>query len=225
MFNLPMEIFEESLAFLGGIIAIYIGLLGLGAIIGITLYILNGIGIMKMSQSLNIKNGWLAFIPFANVFAFGRVGERYIKKDNKNSTKFSLWILVFYILMSILAILLTVFLISFLLNLIVYAEEAISTDSSMTMDMFKGAIPVIICTIVIMAVEIAYVICFCICLWRVFSIFEPQNATLYLVLSIFFPFLVPVFLFILRNKQPKVTYEERIPVYNNFANEENAPIN
>ena len=83
MFNLPAELFGDSLEFLGGLLAIYVGLLGLGGIIGLALYILNGIGIMKMSQSLNLRNGWLAFIPFANIFAFGRVGEQYIKKDNK----------------------------------------------------------------------------------------------------------------------------------------------
>ena len=223
MFNLPSEIFNDAFGYLGGIILIYIGLLGLGSIVGIALYVLNGIGIMKMSNSLDISNGWLGFIPFATVFAFGRIGERYIKRDGTKSAKFSIILLVFYILMSVMAVLLTIFLTSFLLTLIVFAEEAISNDTAMTMDMFKGAIPVIICTIVILAIEIAYIIFFLICLWRVFSIFEPQNATLYLVLSIFFTFLVPVFLFILRNKQPKVTYEERMPIFN-FTNQDNAPM-
>ena len=223
MFNLSSEIFNDAFGYLSGIIAIYIGLLILGSIVGIALYVLNGIGIMKMSKSLNISNGWLGFIPFASVFAFGRIGERYIKRDGNKSAKFSMILLVFYILMSVMAILLTIFLISFLLSLIVFAEEAISNDTDMTMDMFKSAIPVIICTVVILAIEITYIIFFSICLWRVFSIFEPQNATLYLVLSIFFTFLIPVFMFILRNKQPKVTYEERMPIFN-YTNQDNAPM-
>ena len=215
MFNLPAELFGDSLEFLGGLLAIYVGLLGLGGIIGLALYILNGIGIMKMSQSLNLRNGWLAFIPFVNIFAFGRVGEQYIKKDNKKSAKFSIWLLVLYILLSILVIVLSVFLIIFILQLIVFAEDAIANDTSMTMDMFKGAIPVIICTFIILAVEITYIILFGICLWRTFSMFNPQNSTLFLVLCIFFPIMVPILLFILRNKEPKVTYEERTPVYIN----------
>lgn len=223
MFNLPSEILNDAFGYLGGIISIYIGLLILGSLFGIALFVLNGIGIMKMSNSLNISNGWLGFIPFASVFAFGRIGERYIKRDGTKSAKFSIILLVFYILMSVMAVLLTIFLTSFLLTLIVFAEEAISNDTAMTMDMFKGAIPVIICTVVILAIEIAYIIFFLICLWRVFSIFEPQNATFYLVLSIFFTFLVPVFLFILRNKQPKVTYEERMPIFN-YTNQDNAPM-
>lgn len=228
MFNLPSEIFNDSLGFLTGIISVYIGLLGIGSIIGIALYVLNGLGIMKMSNSLNISNGWLGFIPFASIFALGRIGERYIKRDGTKSAKFSIWLLVFYILMSVLAILLTAFLVVFLLSLIVYAEEAISSDTQMTMEMFKGVVPVIICTLIILAVEIAYIILYYVCLWRVYSIFDSSNATLFLVLSIFFTFLAPIFMFIIRNKQPKVTYEERMN-FNSFliqenTSEENAPI-
>lgn len=218
MYNLPPEIFEEFLDFFGGMMEIYSVLFVLSSIIGIALFVLNGIGIMKMSNSLNISNGWLAFIPFASIFAFGRVGQRYIKKDGRPSTKFSVLLLALYILMSVLAVILTVLLIIFLLTLIVYAEDVIANDTALTMDMFKGAIPVIVCTFVILAVEIVYMILYYVCLWRVYSIFDAQNATLFLVLSLFFTFMTPIFIFALRNKQPKVTIEERESIYKTFNN-------
>lgn len=223
MFNFPSGMAEDVVDVLGSVVVLYLGLLCLSTVISLTLYILNGIGIMKMSKSLNISNGWLAFIPFASIFAFGRVGERYIKRDGTKSAKFSILLLLFYVLMFVIAVVLMVFLIGFLLSLMAFAEEAIAVDAPMTMEMFEGIIPVIICTVLTLAIELVYIILHYVCLWRVYSIFDSSNATLFLVLSIFFSFLSPIFIFVIRNKQPKVTYEERMSYFDNFNvnNEDN----
>jgi len=217
MYNIPNGSFEEILEVLGAFVAIY-GIFALiGGAVRLVLYILNALGIMNMSDSLGINLSWLGFIPVASLFQMGRIGERYVKRDGRPSAKFSIWLLISGILMAILAILLVVFTVVFVISTMSYAEEAINGNSPMNIDMFAGAIPVIIVTILLLAVEVTYFILYYVNLWRIYAIFDNNNATLFLVLSIFFSFLAPIFMFIIRNKEPKVTYNERmgfIPVIN-----------
>ena len=49
--------------------------------------------------------------------------------------------------------------------------------------------------------------------WRIVASFDNSNATLYTVLSVFFSFLDPIFLFIIRNKQPVFDPRERFAAF------------
>ena len=210
MFNIPNVVLDEFLEPVISFLGIYMGFMGITFLVQIALFVLNGLGIYKMSQKLNISAGWLGFIPVVSVFATGRVAEKYQKRDGKSSAKLSIWLLITYIAALICAAVLVVLTISFVLSLVGVAFDAVSNGTDMEMADFAGIIPVIVMTFLTIAVEIAYAIIYYISLWRTFSIFDSGNATLYLVLSIFFGFLAPIFTFIIRNKEPKLTYNERM---------------
>ena len=55
--------------------------------------------------------------------------------------------------------------------------------------------------LVMLVVAIVYAVLYFMALYDVYASCDPQNAALYLVLSIFFRFLVPVFLFISRDME------------------------
>ena len=38
-------------------------------------YVVNGISLMKISKKVGVKNGWLAFIPFADYWLQGKLAE------------------------------------------------------------------------------------------------------------------------------------------------------
>ena len=210
MYNIPEGILDEFLEPVMSLLGVYMGFAGITLLAQIALFVLNGLGIYKMSQKLNISAGWLGFIPIISVFATGRVAEKYQKRDGKPSAKFSIWLLITYILSLICAVILVVLTVAFVISVITVAIDAVNNGTELEMADFAGVIPVIALTVITLVASIVYIVLYYISLWRMFSLFDNANATLYLVLSIFFGFLAPIFTFIIRNKEPKLTYNERM---------------
>lgn len=207
MYNFPEF---EDLGALAGIALVYLVIFGIAGIAGLVFYLLQSIGVYKMGKSLNVSAPWLSFIPVANTFALGRIASKYVKRDGRNSANFGVWLLVLEILMVILLVAFIACTVIGVISIIGFAEDAAISDAPMSLEMFKGFIPVIILYVALLAVEITYLVLFYVSLWRVFSIFSAQNATLFTVLSIFFSFLYPIFLFVVRNDKPALTYPERM---------------
>ena len=62
-------LFSELIEIFGSVFVLF-GLIGsFSSIVGIALYVLNGIGLYEMAKKMNFSNPWISFIPFANVFA------------------------------------------------------------------------------------------------------------------------------------------------------------
>ncbi len=193
-----------------GTILIFAVIGGISGIIGLVFYILQAIGIYKMANSLGIAYPWISFIPVANSYTFGKVASRYIKRDGSASAKFEIWLLVLQILMTITAILLVITAIIAIVSIVGFADAAILDDSAMTLSMFSSFIPVIILYVVTFGLALAYNIIYYVALWRIFSIFSADNATIFTVLSVLFNILPPIFLFVIRNSNPTVTYDQRM---------------
>lgn len=208
--NSSFFVFEEILEELGAFLAIY-GIIAFFASCGsIALFVLQGLGLFEMSKSLNLKNPWLSFIPIVWVFSLGRVGQQYVKQDGKQSAKFGKIMLILQIATIILSLIFMVVFVFAMISIIKNANMAVEEEMAMTLKMFSSFIWVIMAYFILLAVAITFKVLYYIALWRTFSIFDYHNATLYTVLSIFFSFLSPIFLFIVRKKQPKLTFEERI---------------
>ncbi len=193
-----------------GFIAIYGVILAVSGLVGIICYILQGIGLFKMGKALNISNPWLSFIPVASIFSLGRVAQRYVKRDGRASAKFSIWLLVLYIVNFVIATAMCVLLVKVIFSLVGYTTSAIVDETALTAEMFSGIIPIVILYILILVGAIAYQVIYYIALWRVFAIFNNEHATLFLVLSLFFNILPPIFIIAISGAEPKLTYEERI---------------
>lgn len=187
---------------------------------GVVLYYLNAVGIYKMSVSAGIKNPWYSFIPFFDAIALGRLAEKYQKKNGARSAKFSIILLVLKIAYELTAVVM-IFLMMFSVGntvIIIAARGAMTNDTSAVISGLAALLPYIVSVLVFCAVAIAYKVFCYIALWRVFGIFDSKNATAYTVLSVFFSFLAPIFVFVLRDKKPQYTYAERIQIrtMNNF---------
>ncbi|MBU8906485.1 hypothetical protein [Desertibacillus haloalkaliphilus] len=60
-------------------------------LIGIVAYILGAIGLMKLADQSGVNNGWLAFIPVANLWVVGEtIRDRVMEPFNKHT---GLWYL------------------------------------------------------------------------------------------------------------------------------------
>lgn len=208
------QIFEEAgmnesdLMVFAGIMLVYFAFF---SIIAVAMYLLQAFGLYGMAKGSGISAPWRGFIPFANTFLFGKIAEKYRKKDGKPSAKFGGLLLAFEILTAVFAVVCLLFAINVFSVLFAY----LAYDNSDTA-ISRAMVSMIFSSLVLMGVSIAYAVIYYVALWRIFTAFDYNNATVYFVLSIFFSFLGPIFLFVLRNKQPVFDPKEHFNyLYNN----------
>ena len=199
---------ESDLMIFAGIMLVYFAFFN---IIAVAMYLLQAFGLYGMAKGSGIGKPWRGFIPFANTFLFGKIAERYVKKDGKKSAKFGGLLLAFEILTAVFAVVCLLFAINVFSVLFAYLAYD-NGDTAIS----RAMVSMIFSSLVLMGVSIAYVVIYYVALWRIFTAFDYNNATVYFVLSIFFSFLGPIFIFVLRNKQPVFDTREHFNyLYNN----------
>lgn len=187
--------------------------------IGIVMYILQALGIFNMSKKLGINNAWLCFVPVVNTYAFGKVAEKYVKQDGKPSAKFGIWLLVLNILLVIALFVLLAVLVVFVIGIAGIEDVMLEDSAAVRAEILSFIIPFIAVYFVTLALAIVLSVMQYVALWRIFAIFSYNNATLFLILSILFGILTPIFLFIIRNNPPRINltqqYEtpEELPIF------------
>lgn len=160
------------------------------------------IGIYKMSKTAGLEYPWLSFIPVASSYTLGILAEKYRKTPTEKPFKYSILLLVMHIIEKIVAI---VFFVLFCFISVETVHTVISVamyDGEIDPNMALALIPFFVLSLAVIFTELAFAVIRYIALWRVYSLFDGRNAVLYTVLSVLFGFLEPVFIFVLRNKQP-----------------------
>lgn len=177
----------------------YIFFCGTAAIICVALFILREFGIFNISKRMELKNPWICFIPVADTYALGRIAEKYQRADQKKPTNFKMLLPIMNTIGYVLAVIFISLLFSAISSVLDSAKLAIEADKEMTMADFKVLIPVFIVYLFALTSFIVFKVLYFISLWRVYAIFNKAMATRYIILSVLFSFLIPFFLFALRN--------------------------
>ncbi len=173
-------------------------------IFAVVTIIFQGIGIMKMHEKLGLKNGWMAFVPFLNSFAMGKVAEQYIKQNGKKSAKFSVILLVGNIINMFFALCSSIF------SGITGAAEGLGLTPEILLAISSIMLVFSLCQLLY---SLVYSVVVYVALWRIFAIFNNQSATLFLILSLFIGVVQPFLIFAIRNNEPCcVEVKEEIPV-------------
>lgn len=158
--------------------------------ISIAIYLFQAIGLYKMGKRLNISAPALAFFPVVNLYVLGRVAQEPV--DGKKRLPYG-WILlglnVGTSLISLSSLMGTV------RAIIQFGERSDIEDLLEAFVMSYMAK-----SFLSAAASIAYTVFYYIAIYYLFKNFNPENATLFTVLSIFFGFLTPFFIFASRNK-------------------------
>ncbi|MBR3967243.1 MAG: hypothetical protein IKJ91_09245 [Clostridia bacterium] len=157
-------------------------------ILGVCLaeYLLLSLGLNRMAKNLGLPSPWMAFVPVLSSYLMGLIAET--STDGKKPLRYSLILLLFPIAA------LAAFVLFFVLGIIVSSGENyfITFAFIETADLF------------ISAINIANTVFSFIALYRIYKLYAPDNATLFIVLSIFVPISMPIIMFILRNKPPQI---------------------
>lgn len=155
---------------------------GVAPLVSIAIYVFTALALYTIAKRRGIVAPWLAWVPVARLWVLGSLSDqyRYLTQGQLKHKRITLlvWKGVSWVLTG---------------GIVVSAIAAIAGAS-------VGAILTVLClALVVACAAIVYVVLYFMALYDVYASCDPQNATVYLVLSIFFGFLVPVFLFLSRN--------------------------
>lgn len=183
-------------------------------IIGLVLagYVLNALALYTMAKSRGINHPWLAWVPYANVWIVGSLSDQYhyvVRREIKNRRTVLLTLEILTLLFSGVVRSLTV-------SLSRGVMQSMMFHSLNPYIMTSTAVSIIgiVCGVASAAVGIFLMVQKYLALYDIYTSCEPDNAVLYLVVSIIFGFLKPLFLFLCRTKEegmpPRMQAEEPV---------------
>lgn len=169
--------------------------------VAVAAYVLRAWGMYSIAKRRGIRKPWLAWIPVGDMWLLGCVSDQYqyvVKGTVKNKRKSLLTLSVLmWTAFGAAFILLGMFLGSSLETLEYWDGAVPNALMSQILFYSFGAL---VLFLVSGGLAIAIVVLQYMALYDLFSSCEPQNNVLYLVLTVFFPALLPVFLFVCRKK-------------------------
>ncbi len=164
-------------------------------------YVLQSLGTYTIAKRRGIRRPWLSWLPIGIDWMWGCLADQYQyvargRIKNRRKVLLALSILVVVMALAILGLY-----VSILVKIASNAEmiQVMSTQqiTQLFMGEFLGvfAIAGILYVLSVVSVIFRYI-----ALHNIYVSCVPDNAVLYLVLSIVFPFLMPVFVFVCRKK-------------------------
>ena len=161
----------------------------LSGLAGLAAYILLAVGLYSIADRRGISKPWLAWIPFGQVWILGSISDQfqYVTMGRQKSKRKTL--LALEILMTVLGIAICVMIISVIVEYLI----ALPMDGTLTadmidqkvMDIFVPMMAVVLMSLLLLGMSIAYVVVYYMALYDLYRSCEPANATLFTVLSIF----------------------------------------
>ena len=181
---------------MGAFLVVYLIIMAFASAYGILVYVLQSVGLYSIAKRRGIHHPWLAWIPYGNYWIIGSIADQYqyvAKGKIRNRRKVLLGLSIFYAVAAIVMV------VGFVMIGVLAMESGMS-------DMYAGPemiAPVLITIVGYFAFLILAVILSVFMYISYYNLFEscsPENAVLFLVLSIFLGFLVPYFVFACRKK-------------------------
>lgn len=180
------------------------------SLFSIAMYVLLSLGLYTIAQRRGLSNPWLAWIPFGNVWILGSISDQYQFNMKEKKTNRRKILLGMEIACSVVAIILVVVLVAFVFQIAFTAEtyefyegygyrESATAAPAIGSVIFAGFGTVVL-LLALVALGIVNAIFMYICYYDLYTSCSPDNATVYLVLSILFSFLSSIFVFICRDK-------------------------
>lgn len=162
----------------------------------ILVYILHALGLYTIAMRRGIRHPWLAWVPLGDVWILGSIADQYQyvakgRVKNRRKVMIGLSIAVFVVLFVILG------------ALIALLFTTIGSEFSMSVDESQMLVPLIVMLasyVLMMIIALVLTVMEYVCYYNLFQSCDPNNGTVFLVLSIFFSFLLPFFVFAVRKK-------------------------
>lgn len=169
--------------------------------LGITVYILQSIGLYSIANRRGIKHPWMAWLPVTNMWILGSIADQYqyvAKGQVRNRRKVLLGLNIAVIALEIV---MTVLLVGMFVNTVfsissmeyMYDWEILELVLTPLLSMVGVALVIYI--IAIITIVFQYI-----CYYNLFASCDPERRVLFTVLSILFSVTLPFFIFACRKK-------------------------
>ncbi len=193
---MPASEFPVSL--ISTILTIYFTVIFLVFAYTFTVYVLNALGLYTIAIRRGVKNPWLSFLPYGDVWTLGAIADNFraAKGQKKSRRKVMLGLMI---AIGVLYIGWIGCYFGFLFDVM----EASMTAPSLLEDptFFIGPLLGILgILLVLLVLAIILTVFQYICFYDLFTAASPNNAAAFLVLGILFSFLLPFFVFAVRKK-------------------------
>lgn len=208
---------------MGGIFAtvmiVYFGLILLAYAYSILVYILQSLGYYTVANRRGIKHPWMAWLPVCNMWIMGSISDQYQyvckgKVTNRRKVLIGLTIAMFALML--------VFFVAFFIGIF----SGFMSEFDMNVSESHMAIPLIIALVayvVMLVISIVLTVFQYVTVYDLFASCSPNNAVAFLVLSIFFSFLLPFFVFAVRKKDQGMPPRKPQPVMQHVGWQPPAP--
>mgnify|MGYP003291144530 CR=1 FL=1 len=185
------------------------------SLLGIAGYVLSAIALYTIAQRRGLNRPWLAWIPIVNCWILGSLSDQYryvVKGEFKSKRKI---LLVLGIASMVVGMVIFGLITSLAITGISGAMGGIS-EEQMVSQLMGRAIGMVGLFVPMMGIAIAQMVIRYMALYDVYTSCDPQYSVLFLLLSIFLGFTMPILLFICRNKDqgmpPRKVAPAQIPV-------------
>ncbi len=164
-FELFEDLFDFSAAAGVGILAGFLSIFVIVALISIAFYVFNSLMLYKLAQKRGVENAWLAWIPYGNMWILGKISGPIMLFGKWKIEKPELILLLTPIALIVIGWIFGMF----------------------SIIPFIGLLFVVIATIISWIGDIAYAIFRALALYRIYSAYVSKKTTLtYSILDIFF---------------------------------------
>ena len=186
-------------------LSMFLGVMAIALGTSLVFYLLESFGIYRMSQTLGIRSAWFSFIPVLQCYQLGKIAEAL--PDGK-CRRISVILLITNLLSVLLGVILAVVYVAMVIHMI---EFGFGVWNGFGYDfpeeyfyslLANWMVPLMMGMLVLSALSIAFTVFYFIALWRVYKLFSPESAIVFLVLSILFNVCGPILLFVLRKNSP-----------------------
>jgi hypothetical protein len=185
----------------------------ISSLLSVGIYVVTSLSLHAMAKGRFIEKAWLAWIPVGNLWILGSIADHYQLCARGRVKSRRKVLMAAYIVMA--AILVGMIVVCF--QMVKDLRGVVDLYSGRVIGDWWGAIGneliwlAVLYLLVICAAIVQLVFAY-ICYYDLFRSCDPKNAVIYLVLSIVFSFLQPVFLFACRHKQLGLAPSYRKPV-------------
>ena len=156
---------------------------GVVPLVSLAIYVFTALSLYTIAQRRGLRCPWLAWIPVANLWLMGSLSDqyRYLTLGQVKHKR------VVLLVLEVVTLALT----GGLIGTVVWCVASNAWAPAI--------ITMVIVALLAGGVALARTILGFMALYDIYASCDPQNATVYLVLSIFFKFLRPIFLFVIRD--------------------------
>ena len=208
-----MNYFEYSYSFVEDpevFLSLWSGFMSLGGLAGLACYIFAALGLYTIAKRRGLNHPGLCWIPLGFEWQLGSLSDQYqylVMDKNTSRRKIMLGLSVLnWISGAVCTVVSSVMMVKLTFSVPSMTEGEIASA------IFGPLMIVMGVALVLSVAAIVLVVFRYICMYDVYRSCEPGNATLYLVLSIIFNILEPVFLMVIRKKDGGMPPRKESPV-------------